>query len=416
MRLKILSLTLLMVLVLSCKKKDSNTIQENNTVMLGAILDLSGNYSEEGLTGKAAIELSIDSLNQRYASVGSSVRFACTFTDTHLDTVLTLTAARNMYNNGIRLLVAGPNNSAGLKAIQPFLDQNQMLAVTCFSSTPSLAIANDYIFRLITDDNMQGQALVKMMEYDSIIALIPIWREDTYGTGLYQTVKQKLLGQGGTVLAGISYKPEATNFQELIQQVAPQVTNAIATYGSSHVAVILISYQEAGDFLKAAASVNDLSHVKWYGCDANVQKTSVTSDSIAGSFARSIRFLAPIMGIGTAGNLPFTAQTLTDQIFTKTGLHPDAYALTAYDAVQIYGLAYDIVRSNNPQLMKIVIPSVCETYNYLGISRKLNTAGDLATANYIFWTVVRTPEGLVWDSYATYMADGDNILLRDGKK
>jgi branched-chain amino acid transport system substrate-binding protein len=404
-----------MVLVLSCKKKESNPVPFNNTVMLGAILDLSGNYSEEGLTGKAAIELSIDSLNQRYASIGSSVRFACTFTDTHLDTILTLTAARNMYDNGIRLLVAGPNNSAGLKAIQLFLDQNQMLAVTCFSSSPSLAIKNDYIYRLITDDNVQGQALVKMMEYDSILALIPIWREDTYGTGLYQTVKQKFLDQGGTVLEGISYKPEATNFQEIIQQVAPQITNAITTFGASRVAVILISYQEAVNFLKAAASVNDLSHVKWYGCDANVQKASITSDSTAGSFAQSIRFLAPIMGIGTAGNLPVTAQALTDQIFAKTGLHPDAYALTAYDAVQIYGLAYDIVRSYNAPLMKNVIPSVCESYNYLGISRKLNAAGDLATANYIFWTVVRTPEGLVWDSYATYMADGDNILIRHVK-
>jgi branched-chain amino acid transport system substrate-binding protein len=320
-----------------------------------------------------------------------------------------------MYDSGIRLLVAGPNNSAGLKAIQSFLNQNQMLAVTCFSSTPSLAIENDYIYRLITDDNLQGQALVKMMEYDSIVALIPIWREGAYGTGLYQTVKQKFQDQGGTVLEGVSYEPEDTNFQEIIQQVAPQVSNAITTYGSSRIAVILITYQEAANFLKAATSANDLSIVKWYGCDANVQKASITSDSTAGRFAQSTRFLAPIMGIGTAGKLPVTAQNLTDQIFAITGLHPDAYALTAYDAVQIYGLAYDIVQSYNAPMMKTVIPSVCESYNYLGISRKLNAAGDLATANYIFWTVVQTPEGLGWDSYATYIADENYILIRHGK-
>lgn len=415
MRLKILSFILLMILTVSCNKENSNPDQENNVVRLGAILDLSGDYSEEGLAGKAAIELAIDNLNQRYESVGSLVRFACTFTDTHLDTILTLNAAKNMYDSGIRLLVAGPNNSAGLKAIQSFLNQNQMLAVTCFSSTPSLAIENDYIYRLITDDNIQGQALVKMMEYDSIVALIPIWREGAYGTGLYQTVQQKFQDLGGTVLEGASYESEDTNFHEIIQQVLPQVSNAITTYGSSRVAVILITYQEAANFLTAAASVNDLSFVKWYGCDANVQKASITSDSTAGRFAQLTRFLAPIMGIGNAGKLPVTAQNLTDQIFAITGLHPDAYALTAYDAVQIYGLAYDIVQSYNAPMMKTVIPSVCESYNYLGISRKLNAAGDLATANYIFWTVVQTTDGLGWDSYATYIADDNSILIRGGK-
>jgi branched-chain amino acid transport system substrate-binding protein len=412
MKLKNFFLAFMIIFAASCKKENSNYIQVNNTVMLGAILDLTGDYSEEGKAGKAAIELAIDTLNQRYISIGSSLRFTCTFTDTHLDTVLTLDAARNMYAQGIRLLVAGPNNSAGLKSIQSFVNQNQMLALTCFSSSPSLAVNDDYIFRLITDDNVQGQALVKMMEYDTIHALIPIWREDTYGTGLYQTVKQKFQEQGGTVMQGISYNTSDTSYLELVQQVAPQVTSAIGTFGASHVAVILISYQEAAGFLGAAAVKNDLSLVKWYGCDANVQKASVTSDSAAASFARSVRFLAPIMGIGTADKLPATAQNLSDKIFFKTGLHPDAYALTAYDAVQIYGLAYDIVRSYSSKLIKTVLPSVCESYNYLGISRKLNPAGDLSTANYIFWNVVRVQSGFGWDTFATYMADGDYILIR----
>jgi len=406
------SVALALIMVTSCKKEDPAPLPVTKTVTLGAILDLSGDYSEAGLTGKAAIELSLASLNQRYADGGSSLRFSCIYTDTHLDTALTLSAARAMYIQGIRLLVAGPNNSAGLKAIKPFLDVNQMLAVTCFSSSPSLAIPGDYVYRLITDDNVQGQALVRMMEYDNIRALVPVWREDTYGNGLYLTVKQKFQEQGGKVLQGITYKPGATNYAELMQQLTSQVSNAIAIYGASRVAVILISYQEAVDFMKAAAGLNDLSLVRWYGCDANVQKASLSDDPVAAPFARTVRFLAPIMGIGTAGSMPSPAQALAARITSKTGLNPDAYALTAYDAVQIYGLAYDIVQTNNASLIRTVVPSVCESYNYLGISRKLNAAGDLATANYIFWTIIPTTGGHGWDSYATYMADGDYILIR----
>ncbi|MGA2823423.1 MAG: ABC transporter substrate-binding protein [Bacteroidales bacterium] len=410
--MKILYIVMLFSMAISCKKENSNTKNPGTVVTLGAILDLSGNYSEEGLTGKAALELAIDDLNQRYTSVGSSLRFSVTYVDTHLDTGLTLNAAKNMYNQGIRLLVAGPNNSAGLNTIKSFVDQHQMLVVNCFSSAPSLAIPDDYIIRLITDDNMQGQALLKMMQYDTIQALIPVWRNDTYGTGLYQAVKQKFQDQGGTIFPGISYNPGASNYQEMIQQVGAQVSNAIATYGNSRVAVILIGYQEGADFLHAAASVHDLALVKWYGCDANIQKTAISSDTVAAPFARTVRFMGPIMGIGTAGKLPAQAKVLSDRIFAKTGLNSTAYALTAYDAVQLYSLAYDIVQDYNAPMIRTAFPPVCEFYNYLGISRKLNAAGDLATANYIFWTIIPASGGYGWDSYATYIADGDYILIK----
>jgi len=413
MKIKLIFFALVLLTMVSCKKKDPETTPDLNEIKLGAILDLTGDYSEEGLAGKAAIELAIEDLNQRYASVGSQLHISCTYADTHMDTNVTQAKAKEMYSNGIRLLVAGPSNSTELKSIKTWLDANQMLALTCFSSPPSLAIPDDFIFRLITDDNVQGQALVSMMQYDSILALIPVWREDTYGTGLYQTVKQRFESQGGTCLPGISFKPGTTSYQDLIDQVSVQAGTAIATYGASKVAVLLISYQEAGDFLKASASANNLSLVKWYGCDANVQKATITGDPVAAQFAKNVRFLAPIMGIGTAGKIPVPAQGLAFRIFTKTGLLPDAYALSAYDAVQIYGITYDIVRSDNTSLLKTILPSVCESYNYLGISRKLNAAGDLATANYIFWTVTPTPGGFGWDSFATWMADGNYIWLKD---
>jgi len=55
---------------------------------------------------------------------------------------------------------------------------------------------------------------------------------------------------------------------------------------------------------------------------------------------------------------------------------------------------------------------VCESYNYVGLSRRLNNAGDLETANFIFWTVKKETGGYVWDSHATYMAEGDYILFK----
>lgn len=399
-------------LFISCKKSDPLPVPVSNEVRLGAILDLTGLYSEEGLAGKAATEAAIADLNQRYQMAGSAVRFSVRYKDAAMDTAKALAAAREFYNEGIRLLVSGPSISSELKAIKPFLDANHMLALNCFSTTPVLAIPDDYIFRLITDDNVQGKATARMMFTDGIKAMVPVWCIDTYGNGLAQTVKEQFTAMGGTVYSGVSYATGSVNYTAVIQSAAQQVTQAIATYGASGVAVLLISFQDAADFFKAAASVGEMGQIKWYGCDANTKKVTVTDDPEAATFAVKVRFAAPIMAIGTASSVPQAAVSLAARVKAVTGSDPDDMALTAYDAVIIYSQCYNLIQKYDATLIKTLLPSVCASYNYLGISRTLNAAGDLATANYIFWTVNPNQGGWAWESYCTWFADGDYIILK----
>lgn len=402
------------LLISACKKSDPDPVPTGTEVRMGAILDLSGDYSEEGMNGKAAIELALTDLNMMHQKAGSGIRFTVSYTDTHLDTALTLQAAKNFYDQGIRWLVAGPNNSAGLNAIKSYVDQQQMISLSCFSSSPALSLPGDNIYRLITDDNVQGKALVRMMLYDSLKALVVVWRDDTYGNGLYHVVKEQLTATGVTVYDGVHYNPANTDFTGMMQQLSGVVEQAVAVYGANYTGVLLISYQEAAGFLHAAgARKSELASVKWYGCDANAQKGSVTSDPEAASFASTVRFLAPIMAIGKAESLPPSAMVLSARISEITGSTPDAYALSAYDAVMIFGQCYNLLRKTEVEAVKSILPNICAAYNALGIQRTLNEAGDLATANYIFWTVGPLPGGYTWESYATWMASCDEIRLKD---
>lgn len=385
---------------------------KEEVVEIGALLDLSGNYSESGLASKTAIELSLTDLNQKYALAGSGIKFMCVFEDTKMDTALAVAAVKKMYDNGIRLLVAGPNTSAELKAIKSFVDSKKMLVLNSFSTAPELSIADDYIFRLLTDDNAQGQALVKMMEFDSVKVLIPIWREDTYGTGLYQAIKKIFERAGGTVLAGASFKPASIPLNDIITTTAAQVRSANETYGKSKVGVLLIGYQESVQFLHSSNAFPDLASARWYGCDTNIQKDVIINDAVASDFALKVHFKGPIMSVGTAEFVPPTALKLMDKISELSGIYPDTYSLNSYDAVQILGQAYDIVQSYNTELIRNVLPTVCSTYNYVGLSRKLNSSGDLETANYIFWTIKPGMGKYYWETYATYVAEGDYIRIK----
>jgi len=403
---------LFLSLLVSCKKSDRCHEPQIHEVRLGAILDLSGIYSEEGMAGKVAMETGVADLNQLYLLAGSVTRFSVTVRDAGMDTAKALTAAKEMYNQGIRLLVGGPNTSSELKAIMPYLNANKMLVLNCFATSPALAIPDDYIFRLIPDDNVQGRATAKMMQTDGIKALIPVYRNDAYGTGLSQSAKDQFISLGGMVYDGVAYATGTVSYPDIISQAATQVADAVAIYGDSCVAVLLVSYQDAADFFKAATGVDVMKVVRWYGCDANTKKTAVTLDAEAAAFAHEVRFLAPIMAIGTASSVPPNAAEIAGRIKAVTGSDPDDMALSAYDAVMIYGQCYNLTRRYDATLFKAVLPSVCASYNYLGISRKMNDAGDLATSNYVFWAVIQTPGGWDWESYSTYFAEGDYILVK----
>lgn len=410
----ILSLTMaLSVLTFQgCRKTDPEPEPVSNQIQLGAILALSGLYSEEGKASQASIGFAVEDLNQLYIKAGSATRFACTFVDSKMDTALALQAAGTLYNQGIRLLAGGPNTSAELNTIKSFVDSHSMLALNCFSTAPSLAIPDDNIFRLIPDDNVQGLALVRMMEYDEIEALVPVWRNDTYGTGLAQSVSLKFSELGKTVFPGVVYNPASVDFTAIIQAASVQVNEAVSTFGSDHVAVLLISFQDAADFFTEAAAIQGLDEVKWYGCDANSQKTQVITSVVAAAFAEKVRFLAPVMAIGTATVTPAPAQNLAERIFSATGLHPDDMALSAYDAVMILGQCYNLTGKADAASIKAILPQVCSSYDYLGINRSLNTAGDLTGSNFIFWTVEAIPGGMIWDSYATWVAGEDRINIK----
>jgi len=396
----------------SCKKSDPDPIPVSNEVKLGAVLDMTGIYSEEGLAGKAAMEIAISELNQMYQLAGSSTRFSITFKDSGMDTALALSAAKDLYNQGIRLLVGGPNTSSGLKAMMPWLNANKMLVLNCFATSPALAVPDDYIFRLIPDDNVQGRATAKMMQTDGIKALIPVYRDDAYGNGLYESTKQQFMTLGGIVYDGVQYSTGTISYPDVINAAKSQVVAATAIYGASAVAVLLVSYQDAADFFKAASQSDALKAVKWYGCDANANKTAVSEDPEAAIFGKTVRFLAPVMAIGTASSYPEQARALSTQVKAITGSEPDDMAMSAYDAVMIYGQCYNLVRQTDATLFKFVLPLVCASYNYLGISRRLNAAGDLSTSNYVFWTLNQIPGGWDWGSYSTYFADGDYIQVK----
>jgi branched-chain amino acid transport system substrate-binding protein len=415
-RIQIYSLLVIMGFLLtlgnSCKKSDDPAPSGEQTVNFGALLDLTVYNPENGLATKAAIQFALEDLNRYAAAAGRDVTFTCTFADTKMDTTVAMNLLKNMYEQGTSMFVAGPSSSSELKALMPFVNQNPLVVINSSSTAVGINYAGSHIFRIIADDNFQARAMIKAAVTEGVKAIIPVMRNDIWGNSLLQGFTSGFLAESGFIYPGATYDPSETSFTSLANTINTQVTQAIATYGAENVAILALTYSEISAIMTAAMPFETLGLVKWYGCDGNAQLKSVISDNTIAAFAVKTGFMSPFIAIGSAWAAPDFAEQLSSKIVSTTGVVPGAFALSAYDATYIMGLAFLEVGSANMDRITEIIPLVCNSYAQMGISRKLNANNDLHEADYLFWKVFSGQDGYYWDKFATYMNVTDAFVYR----
>ena len=96
-----------------------------------------------------------------------------------------------------------------MRNIKSYADSNDMVLISPTSTSPSLAIV-DNIFRMIPDDTQQGKVLALLFEKEGIKAVVPIYRADVWGDGLYESTRNNFESIGGVMDDGIRYSPEVT--------------------------------------------------------------------------------------------------------------------------------------------------------------------------------------------------------------
>jgi len=396
----------------SCKKSEDPIPTEGQTVNFGVLLDMTVNDPETGAATQSAIQFALGDLNSYAVAAGRNVKFTGTLADTKMDTTLAKTLLKEMYSRGINMFVAGPSSSSELSAIAPFVEQNPVVVINTNSTSIGLNHAGSHIFRIITDDSFQAKALISEARAEGKKAIIPVVRNDIWGNSLMQAFTSGFLAEGGFVYPGVTYDPASTSFTSLANTVNAQVNQAIATYGADKVAVLALTLSEIAGIMTAAAPLESPGLVKWYGCDGNAQINTVISDNTLAEFAFKTGFISPIMGIGDAWSTPEFTALLSSKIALQTGFVPNVYALSAYDATYIMGLAYLAVGSADMTRITAMIPQVCSNYDQMGLPRRLNVSNDLNQADYIFWKVMHGPTGYYWDKFAQYMYMTDRFILR----
>jgi branched-chain amino acid transport system substrate-binding protein len=277
-----------------------------------------------------------------------------------------------------------------------------MLVISQGSTASSLAIPGDNIFRFCPPDTREAPAIVALMRRDGIRTIVPLWRNDAGNNGLHDSVKRAFQAVGGTVAQGHRYETSTSDFSAATSDVAQQI-DALITAGTpqSEIAVYCAAFDEVVDVFHRAQSLPTLTGTAWYGSDGVALSAALTEDAPAAAFAANAGYPNPNFGL--EDSLARKWKPVFNAIRKRTGIVPDAFALSAYDALFV---ARDALRKTNGvrNFSKFKAAFLRQTRHFSGVtgSTALDAAGDRRSSDFDFWAVRSVNGSTVWVRTGTY--------------
>ncbi len=366
---------------------------------IGVLASLTGSGSSLGKSTVAALEIAADQIE---TATKGRTRFRVLVRDTQLIPSKALDAIKDLDSRGVNI-VFGPQSSSEVAAIKPYADAHNILVISQGSTASSLAIPGDNIFRLCPNDTREAEALVALLLHDGITAIVPLWRNDAGNNGLHDSVQIRFEAFGGTVTSGFRYEPTTTGFSAATASVASQVENLIAGGRDPlTVAVYIAAFDEVVDVFHSAQGNTTLSNTAWYGSDGVALSAALTADSSAAALAASVDYPNPIFGL--PDSLRSEWQPIANAIQARTGITPDAFALSAYDGLFVVQRALNDVKQPNKNFdnFKAAFIQKADTYHGVTGSTALDPAGDRLNGDFDFWAVRLEGGTYIWVRVAAY--------------
>ena len=399
---------------------------ETRTVEIGALGPLTKNDGPHraGEHRAFAVNTAISDFNEYLAGSGATWRLSVDIRDSQGLPSTTLRQAMDMHGgDGINFIV-GPSFSSGVGAvITDYINPGNVtdLALVSPSSTSPKWALVDNVYRLAIADDKGGSVIAGLLAQEGKKAIIPVWVNDPFGTGLADATVKRFLELGG--VADYSTDPASgqtvrsydrcsdtyttcieDQFPGMVDELAGAVTKYAEEYGSDRVAVVFVGF-ELPDFIAEAVRGHPvLRTVQWVGSDADVlDPLLVVEGSAVRQFMTDVDFRTYVFA-GSVDSARYLA--LTDRLERQfPGDTFSTYTYSSYDTVWAVGLAMEAAGgpdSGFAQIAAQIKPAVDgNDAGTLG-DITLNEFGDIESGDYLVWGI--EPTG--WERIGTYTTAG----------
>ncbi|MBM4236363.1 MAG: ABC transporter substrate-binding protein [Firmicutes bacterium] len=346
------------------------------------ILPLTGVLSTFGENSAEVAKLAADDVNAWLEAEGKDWTLRLEIDDDATEGPVGLTKMQSWFGEGVQIFV-GPQASGVAQEMLAFANANQILYISPSSTSPALAIADDWLFRFCTDDNIQGPAIGALIKEAGIEHVIFGWQGDTWGDGLQGAAEASALELGVEVNSNkLRFDPMKDAFTSEAALLDGYVTEAVASgVALDKIGFNIITFEQVVPFMVEASKYPQLSQIKWIGSDGTAFSEALLQTPEAAQFALDVKF-ANTMNKPEDGSANYAR--VKDHVQELLGRETDAYSYNTYDMVWALALCIDQVGYDSAAV-KEILPEVVKEWSKDNAASgyiELNESGDRAFANY----------------------------------
>lgn len=271
--------------------------------------------------------------------------------------------------------------SSQAQASLSYINTNHMLMWSYSSTSPTLSIADDRLYRACPSDAALVPALVNVMWNYGIKDVILFQRGDSWGDGIINLFVPAWTAKGGSIAGDkVRYDTAATDFSNYLQVANTAAAAAIAKDGGpAKVGILLLSFDEAPVIISQAKDYSSFYDCTPFGGDGTAVSIRIMDDAGPQAIHMKIFSLMASSPVSTKFNtLKAEYQNLTKQAFT-------AYTGYEYDIGFIFmGTQLQAQSAQADDITPLQTPWCYNMYGSTGWLQ-LNQYGDRAPPPFDIW-------------------------------
>lgn len=290
-------------------------LNDNDKVIkIGVIMPLTGPVAEPGTNALRGVELSVAKFNAEQKH-----QIQLIVEDSKSNPKDGVSAINKLITVDKVKIVIGDIMSSVVLATAPIAERNKVVLISPGASSPDVRNAGDYIFRIYSSDDYDGQVMAEYIfeKLHKTKAAIIIINND-YGIGVKNTFTKSFNGMNGEVVLSEFYAQGQTDFRNTILKI--KNTNPEVLY-------IVGNPTENGNLVKQLKELNVNTPLT-----GNISFEHESFLTVAKYAFDCVIFSAPFLNIDSDKSF---VKSFVSQYLEKYGKKPDVAASLGYDAAQI---------------------------------------------------------------------------------
>jgi len=361
---------------------------------------------EEAGPAQPAYDIALEEINAFCAQSGIDATFVARVEGAEGTPTKALERFNALVGSGIQLVMS-PTWSGMNKVLLDPANAAKVVLISAGSTSPQLAIPNDYLFRICPDDNQSSLCLNKFTAVTGIKAVIAGYATDAYGTGVWGANQKRWTDLGLKFIQGIPLDPSKNEYIGEAGTADSYYAQALkAGYKPNEIAIFYFGSLHV-PWLTGLAKYPEL--VKGPGVGPGVFDSDGAGEPVVVQFAPEIASKVQYAGYSFAPSSSSKFADFATAFQTKAGYPPNwAWSATGYDGLWIGALSVLCAGNSGPAIQKI-LPSVASSYYGATGWCVLNDAGDRKYPSYNFQRVVIDNSVVKWVTYGHYDGSADTI-------